>query len=117
MKVAITYENGKVFEHFGQTENFIFYEVKDNKVVSEEIKNTNGLSHAELIGFLKDNKTDVLICGNLGGHAINLLKDNNIDIYAGNSGDTKDLINLFVKKELKKINLDEVEHNCECHCH
>ena len=50
-------------------------------------------------------------------NSIKVAKDNNIDIYAGNSGDTKDLINLFVKKELKKINLDEVEHNCECHCH
>ena len=34
MKIAVTYENGKVFQHFGKTETFKVYEVEEGKVIS-----------------------------------------------------------------------------------
>ena len=37
MKIAVTYDNGSVFQHFGKTESFKVYEVEDNKVVSSEV--------------------------------------------------------------------------------
>ena len=42
MKIAVTYDNGNVFQHFGKTENFKVYEVEDNKVVSSEVIGSNG---------------------------------------------------------------------------
>jgi len=117
MKVAINYEDGMVFQHFGETRNFAFYVVENGKVLSEEIKNTNGLSHTDLIGFLKDNGAQVLICGNLGGHAIELLEENNIEIFAGNEGKTSSIVELYAEGKLKKLDLSTYDHNCGCNCH
>lgn len=52
MKLAVTYENGQIFQHFGHTEQFKIYEVADGKIVSEEVVDTNGSGHGALAGFL-----------------------------------------------------------------
>ena len=67
MKIAVTYENEMVFQHFGHTEQFKIYEVEDNKVVASEIVDTNGSGHGALAGFLAGQGVDVLICGGIGG--------------------------------------------------
>ena len=36
MKIAVTYENGQIFQHFGHTEQFKIYTVEDGKIVSSE---------------------------------------------------------------------------------
>ena len=71
MKVAVTYEDGKVFQHFGHTEYFKIYDVKDGKVVGSEIIPTDGSGHGALAGFLATHKADALICGGIGGGALN----------------------------------------------
>lgn len=63
MKIAVTYDNGNVFQHFGKTENFKVYEVEDNKVVSSEVIGSNGTGHGALAGLLAEQGIDVLICG------------------------------------------------------
>ena len=45
MKIAVTYDNGNVFQHFGRTENFKVYEVEGGRVVSSEVMNSNGVGH------------------------------------------------------------------------
>ena len=45
MKIAVTYDNGNIFQHFGKTEYFKVYEVEDNKVVSSEVIGFNGTGH------------------------------------------------------------------------
>ena len=52
MKIAVTYEDGKVFQHFGHTEQFKVYDVEDGKVVKSEVVGTNGQGHGALAGFL-----------------------------------------------------------------
>ena len=52
MKIAVTYENGQVFQHFGHTEQFKLYEVEDGRVVSSQVVDTNGSGHGALAGFL-----------------------------------------------------------------
>lgn len=61
MKIAVTYDNGNVFQHFGKTENFKVYEVEDNKVVSSEVIGSNGTGHGALAGLLAEQGIDVLI--------------------------------------------------------
>ena len=48
MKIAATYDNGNIFQHFGKTEFFKVYEVEDNKVVSSEVISSNGTGHGVL---------------------------------------------------------------------
>ena len=66
MKIAVTYDNGEVFQHFGKTEYFKVYEVEDNKVVSSEVMSSNGSGHGALAGLLAEQSVDVLICGGIG---------------------------------------------------
>ena len=69
MKIAVTYDNGNIFQHFGKTEFFKVYEVEDGKVVSSEVIGSNGVGHGALAGLLADRAVDVLICGGIGGGA------------------------------------------------
>ena len=57
MKVAVTYENGEVFQHFGRTPAFKVYEISDGKVISSEVVDTNGTGHGALAGFLKESNS------------------------------------------------------------
>ena len=67
MKIAVTYENGQVFQHFGHTEQFKLYEVEDGRVVSSQVVDTNGSGHGALAGFLREYGVEALICGGIGG--------------------------------------------------
>lgn len=67
MKIAVTYDNGNIFQHFGKTETFKVYEVEDDKVVSSEVIGSNGEGHGALAGLLAGQNVDVLICGGIGG--------------------------------------------------
>ena len=69
MKIAVTYENGEIFQHFGHTEQFKIYDVDNGKVVSSQVVDTNGSGHGALAGFLKALNVDMLICGGIGGGA------------------------------------------------
>lgn len=87
MKVAVTYDNGSVFQHFGHSEQFKIYEVENGEVVSSKVVDTNGNGHGALAGFLRSLGVDALICGGIGGGARVALGDAGIELYPGVSGD------------------------------
>ena len=87
MKIAVTYENGNVFQHFGHTEQFKLYDVQDGKVVSSQVVDTNGSGHGALAGFLTAHQVEALICGGIGGGAQMALAQAGIRLHAGCSGD------------------------------
>ena len=86
MRIAVTYENGEIFQHFGHTEEFKVYDVQDGKIVASEVVNTNGQGHGALAGVLTALKADVLICGGIGGGAQMALAAAGIKLYGGVSG-------------------------------
>ena len=86
MKVAVTYENGEIFQHFGRTKQFKIYEIENGEVKSAEVVDTNGFGHGALAGFLKAIGVDALICGGIGGGAQNALAEQGIKLYGGVSG-------------------------------
>ena len=69
MKIAVTYENGQVFQHFGHTEEFKVYDTEDKKILSSQVVGTGGSGHEALAVFLKNLGVKVLICGGIGGGA------------------------------------------------
>ena len=87
MKIAVTYENGQVFQHFGHTAQFKLYDVENGTVASSQVVDTNGSGHGALAGFLKDHQVDALICGGIGGGAQMALAEAGIRLYAGCQGD------------------------------
>ena len=86
MKIAVTYENGQVFQHFGHTAQFKLYQVEDGQVLSSQVVETNGSGHGALAGFLKDQGVDTLLCGGIGGGAKTALAQAGIELYGGVSG-------------------------------
>jgi predicted DNA-binding protein (UPF0251 family)/predicted Fe-Mo cluster-binding NifX family protein len=86
MRIAVTYENGEIFQHFGHTAQFKLYDVENSKVMGEQIVDTNGSGHGALAGFLQAAKVDALICGGIGGGAQMALADAGIKLYAGVQG-------------------------------
>ena len=99
-RIAVTYENGEVFQHFGHTEEFKVYEVEDGKVVSSKIIGSNGSGHGALAGLLGENRIDVLICGGIGGGAQAALQERGIELCAGASGDADEAVEAYLRGEL-----------------
>ena len=100
MRIAVTYEDGQIFQHFGHTEMFKLYDVEDGKVVASEVVDTNGQGHGALAGFLLGNKVDVLICGGIGGGAQMALAEAGIKLYGGVSGSADAAVEALLKQEL-----------------
>jgi predicted DNA-binding protein (UPF0251 family)/predicted Fe-Mo cluster-binding NifX family protein len=92
MKVAVTYENGQIFQHFGHTAQFKIYDVDQGKIVSTAVVNTNGSGHGALAGFLQELQVDTLICGGIGGGAQTALGQAGIRICGGVSGDADEAV-------------------------
>lgn len=100
MKIAVTYENGMVFQHFGHSEQFKFYEVSDGKILSSEVVGTMGSGHGALAGFLSSNNVDILICGGIGGGAQQALSEAGIKLFGGVSGNADEAVNSFINGNL-----------------
>ena len=96
MKIAVTYENGNVFQHFGHTAQFKIYEVEDGKILCSRILDTNGSGHGALASLLGQNGIQALICGGIGGGARYALAEAGIAIYGGVSGDADEAVELFL---------------------
>ena len=112
MKIAVTYDDGNVFQHFGRTEFFKVYEVEDNKVVSSEVVSSNGTGHGALAGLLSGIDVDVLICGGIGGGAQAALAEAGVELCAGASGNTDEAVEAYLKGELVNSGA-----NCDHHHH
>jgi len=101
MKVAVTYEEGRIFQHFGHTKQFKIYYIENEKVVNEEIIDTNGSGHSALAGLLVENNVDILICGGIGGGAQTALRENGIKLYGGVMGMADGAIEALILGKLK----------------
>lgn len=113
MRIAVTYENGEIFQHFGHTEKFKVYDVEDSKVKNEQIIDTNGSGHGALAGFLLSNKVDVLICGGIGGGAKTALAEAGIKLYGGVSGSADQAVESLLSGSLSF----DPEVHCSHHSH
>ena len=101
MNIAVTYENGQIFQHFGHTEQFKVYETENNKVVKSYVVDTNGQGHGALAGFLSLNNIEVLICGGIGGGAQMALAEAGIKLYGGVAGDADAAVEAFLNGSLE----------------
>ena len=117
MRIAVTYENGQVFQHFGHTEEFKIYEVEDGKVTGTEIIGSNGSGHSALAVLLDERKIDVLICGGIGGGAQAALAERGIELCAGAEGDADQAVEAYLRGELVNTGAN-CDHHGEGHdCH
>lgn len=111
MKVAITYENGEIFQHFGHTAAFKVYDVADGRIVSSQVVSTNGSGHSALAQLLHVLKVDALICGGIGGGAQMALAAAGIKLYGGVRGNADAAAAAFAAGKL------DFDPNAKCDHH
>ncbi|MCD7828753.1 MAG: dinitrogenase iron-molybdenum cofactor biosynthesis protein [Clostridiales bacterium] len=115
MRIAVTYENGQIFQHFGHTEQFKIYDAENGKIVSAQVVSTNGQGHGALADVLRALKADALICGGIGGGARAALAAAGITLYGGASGDADAAVNALLVGELNYNPDAECSHHGENH--
>lgn len=108
MRIAVTYENGNIFQHFGHTEEFKLYDIENGQITGSQVVSTNGQGHGALAGFLSSAKADVLICGGIGGGAQTALAQMGIKLYGGVSGSADEAVQAYLEGKL--------DYNPDVHC-
>ena len=123
MKIAVPFENGQVFQHFGHTETFKLYEIENDEIVSGEIVSANGSGHEALADFLANLSVNVLVCGGIGDGAQTALTGAGIEICSGAQGDADAAVRAYLKGEIESagVNCDhhhdhDGDEGCGSHC-
>lgn len=101
MKIAIPYDNGNVFGHFGKTEQFRVYEAENGKILSASVLGTDGTGHEALAELLKKWGVQVLICGGIGGGALSALDAAGIQVISGAEGNADEAAEKWLRGELE----------------
>lgn len=118
MKIAVTYEDGMIFQHFGHTQQFKIYNVEDGQITNVEVVDTNGSGHGALAGFLTSHSIDALVCGGIGGGAQMALAQAGITLYGGVSGKADDAVIALLAGRLEynpDVKCDHHDHEGEGH--
>ena len=122
MKIAVTYENGQVFGHFGHCRQFLLAEAENGTVLSSRVVPVAGSGHSALAGFLRELGADKLICGGIGAGARTALAQAGIELYPGVSGDALDAARrlaagtLVFDPDTLCDHHHEESHACGSHC-
>jgi len=113
MRIAVTYENGQIFQHFGRTQYFKIYDVENGAVTASRVVDTNGQGHGALAGVLSALKADVLICGGIGGGAQMAVANAGVRLYGGASGSADRAVQALLEGQLQF----DPEVHCDHHGH
>lgn len=117
MKIAVASQGEYVSEHFGHCEGFTFYKIDKDKVVRKYFKENPGHRPGFLPDFLKNLGVDLVISGGMGQTAQQLFAKNNIEVIVGVEGNCDDVIQQYLKSELKSSGAVCGEHEFEGRCH
>ena len=102
MKVAVAYDKGEIYGHFGHCETFAFYEygeyVSDCTKTRMETGDRQG--HEAMAELMREQGVDAVICGNMGGEAKAALLSLGIVPIVGYSGDADTAADLLVTGQL-----------------
>ncbi len=100
MKIAVTYTNEIVEQHFGQAKEFKIYTIEKGEIKNHEVISTEGYEHGTLVDLLTSNNVDTLICGGLGVGAKTLVTQANIKLVPGVQGNADDAVKAYLAEKL-----------------
>ncbi len=111
MRIAIPYENGQIFQHFGHTEVFKLYDIEEGKITRSLLLPSGESGHGALAGLLRQGKVNALICGGIGGGAQRALDEAGVILYAGVSGDADEAARAFAEGRLEYATCATCDHH------
>lgn len=103
IRIAVSYDKGEIFEHFGHTELFAIYEFDEHDLNSSTkrlIDSSALVGHQAMADLLKSEKIDAVICGQMGDEARSLLLSYGIIPVPGYCGDADTAAELLVTGQL-----------------
>ncbi len=89
MKIAIACEGANVTQHFGHCSNFMVYEAENGKITGETSVPNPGHKPGFLPNYLADRGVNVIISGGMGGGAVDIFNERNVEVVVGAAGDAK----------------------------
>lgn len=116
MKIAVASEGKMVTEHFGHCEGFNIFDTENGKIVKSEFIPNPGHRPGFLPNFLNDKGANVIISGGMGGGAIDIFNEKNIEVIVGATGAAEAAVNSYLKGELQSTGsvCHEHQHHDEC---
>lgn len=115
MKIAVPTRGNVVDDHFGHCEFYTIYTIEDGKVTAKEtMPSPQGCGcKSNIAPVLHNMGVEVMLAGNMGEGAKNVLRNNSIAVIRGCSGNTDELAQAYIRGEIKDNG--EVCHHHECH--
>ncbi len=116
MKIAVSCNGSQIWGHFGHCENFMIYDAEDGKIVKEESVPNPGHKPGFLPNFLADRGVEVIISGGMGGGAVDIFNERNVEVVLGAQGDARTAVESYLRGELESTGsiCHEHEHSHEC---
>lgn len=111
MKIAVNYENGEIFQHFGQTKTFKVYTVSNGTITGTELVPGAPEGHHALGHQLAAMQVDVVICGRLGIPMLNLLQGAGIKVCGNVTGSADEAVQKYLDGTLVS---STDAHACGC---
>ncbi|MFT9055495.1 MAG: NifB/NifX family molybdenum-iron cluster-binding protein [Ethanoligenens sp.] len=124
MKIAITTDGDKVFQHFGQCRTFTLFEIEDGSIIGKELIDASQHGHAALADFLTNSGVNVVICGGIGEGARRMLAAVGIELLSGMDGNIEEIVKAYLSGKLTDQggSCSHTDHDhdhacsCENHC-
>lgn len=113
MKIAVTYDAGEIFQHFGKSKTFAVYEVEQGAVKGRTLLDAGENGHSALVGLLAGQGVTLLICGGIGPGARDALAGQGIELVAGASGPVDDAVAAYLNGQLRDNPAGQCNHHHE----
>ncbi|WP_423363585.1 NifB/NifX family molybdenum-iron cluster-binding protein [Mycoplasma sp. P36-A1] len=111
MKIAMPYEDGKIFQHYGKSKQVIIYTIEEGKVLAEEVITLDLKPEQSIANVLKQNGVSTIVVGHLGQGAIDSIEKEGLDIIRGIDLDTATVAQMYADGSLKSNNQDVCDHD------
>ena len=103
IRIAVSYKDGEIFEHFGHSDFFAIYEFDEHELEksTKRLVDTSAMhGHKDMADLMKREKIDAVICGQMGDEARSLLLSYGIIPVPGYCGDADTAAELLVTGQL-----------------
>ncbi|HEY9123082.1 MAG TPA: NifB/NifX family molybdenum-iron cluster-binding protein, partial [Bacteroidales bacterium] len=103
MKIAVPTRDNFVDSHFGHCEAYTVFTINENKQIekTEMLPSPQGCGcKSNIAGVLREKGVSVMLAGNMGGGALNVLSNHGIQVYRGCAGDVRQLVELFLQGKI-----------------
>lgn len=102
MKVAVAYDNGEIYGHFGHCPQFAFYEYGEYvyECTKTLVDTSDRSGHEAMAKLMQEQGVDAVLCGQMGGEAKALLLSMGIVPIVGYTGHADTAADLLVTGQL-----------------